>query len=220
MIELHQLKGHKDCTACERHAECPRNPGVPTERWGLPPSPSVPVLVVVGPCSTYTDHILWSPFYGKTGDVLRNILLDELATLCTIYGTALVRCHSATPPKSRHYKSCRPHHEDDVRHILGEHPCSDVRFLLLGSDAVAQFHRTWTGKPRSFRDALASNGRPLQIATRQCAVFSTYYPGAVLRNNSLIHSVEDHIELLVNTIRGHAPVPTEPVILPVRGPRS
>ncbi len=217
MIPLTLLPPQPDCRACLRWEQAPRNPGVPTTRWGLP-GPDAPVLIVIGPTPGYHEHVHSEPFVGKPGRLLRDILLADLSTLCTIYGTYLARCGPEPDAKARDYKACFSFHDSDFRAILDAHPGSQIHVLLLGADAAAQFHRLHLGSRCSHKDAIARNGKPHQIAGRTIPVFTTLHPAAILRNNSLIYTVEDHIELLSSTIRGCAPVPTDPDIQPPRPP--
>lgn len=216
-MNLPLFPSHPDCRSCERWELAPRNPGVPTIRWGLP-GPGSPVLIAIGPAPGYYDHVDNAPFSGKPGRLLRSIALANLSTLCTIYLTMMVRCGVEPDAKSRHYKSCYSHHDADLSAILAAHPSDFTAILLLGADATAQFHRLHFGKRLSHKDAMSSNGRPLLVHGRPIPVFSTLNPAAILRNNSLIHTLEDHVELLTATILGHAPIPTDPVILPARSP--
>ena len=216
-MNLTLFPSHADCRACGRWEQAPRNPGVPTTRWGLP-GPDAPVLICIDPAPGYHEHVHNEPFVGKPGRLLRDILLAELSTLCTIYGSYLVRCGPEPDAKSRDYKACHPHWSADLRSILDAHPSSQIHMLLLGSDAASHFHRAHLSARVSHKDAIASNGRPRSILGRTVHVFTTLHPAAVLRNNSLIHTVEDHVELLIATVRGCAPVPTDPDIQPPRSP--
>jgi uracil-DNA glycosylase family 4 len=216
-VNLPVFPSHPDCRACGRWEQTPRNPGVPTTRWGLP-GPDAPVLVCIGPAPGYHEHTHNEPFVGKPGRLLRDILLAELSTLCTIYGTYLVRCGPEPDAKARDYKSCHPHWSSDLAAILAAHPCSQIHMLLLGADAATQFHRLLLSTRCSHKDAMARNGKPVTTLGRELLVFSTLHPAAILRNNSLIHTVEDHIELLISTVRGCAPIPTDPDIQPPRSP--
>jgi uracil-DNA glycosylase family 4 len=182
------------------------------------PGPDAPVLIVIGPTPGYHEHVHSEPFVGKPGRLLRDILLADLSTLCTIYGTYLARCGPEPDAKARDYKACFSFHDSDFRSILDAHTGSQIHVLLLGADAAAQFHRLHLGSRCSHKDAIARNGKPHQIAGRTIPVFTTLHPAAILRNNSLIYTVEDHIELLSSTIRGCAPVPTDPDIQPPRPP--
>lgn len=217
MIPLTLLPPQPDCRACLRWEQAPRNPGVPTTRWGLP-GPDAPVLIVIGPTPGYHEHVHNEPFVGKPGRLLREILLAELSTLCTIYGTYLARCGPEPDAKARDYKSCFSFHHSDLTSILDAHPASQIHVLLLGSDATTQFHRLNLGARCSHKAAISRNGKPHQIAGRTIPVFATLHPAAILRNNSLIHTVEDHIELLISTVKGCAPTPTDPDIQPPRSP--
>jgi len=215
-VNLPVFPSHPDCRACGRWEQAPRNPGVPTTRWGLP-GPDAPVLVCIGPAPGYHEHVHNEPFVGKPGRLLRDILLAELSTLCTIYGTYLARCGPEPDAKARDYKSCHPHCSADLASILATNP-PQILVLLLGSDATAQFHRLHLGMRVSHKDAISQNGKVRQLAGTPVHVFATLHPAAILRNNSLIHTVEDHIELLISTVKGCAPVPTDPDIQPPRSP--
>lgn len=216
-MNLPVFPSHPDCRACGRWELVPRNPGVPTTQWGLP-GPGAPVLICIGPSPGYHEHVHNEPFVGKPGRLLRDILLAELSTLCTIYGTYLARCGPEPDAKARDYKSCFSFFTEDFRSILDAHPGSQIHVLLLGADATAQFHRLHLGARCSHKTAISRNGKPHQIAGRSIPVFATLHPAAILRNNSLIHTVEDHIELLISTVKGCAPTPTDPDIQPPRSP--
>lgn len=216
-MNLPVFPSHPDCRACGRWEQVPRNPGVPTTQWGLP-GPDAPVLICIGPAPGFHEHTHNEPFVGKPGRLLREILLAELSTLCTIYGTYLTRCGPEPDAKARDYKACFSHHDTDFRAIVAAHPEPQILVLLLGSDAATQFHRLHLGIRCSHKDAISRNGKPHQILGRNVPVFATLHPAAILRNNSLIHTVEDHIELLISTVRGCAPTPTDPDIQPPRSP--
>jgi uracil-DNA glycosylase family 4 len=174
-------------------------------------------LIVIGASPGYHEHLHDAPFMGNGGRLLRDVILAELYTLCTIYLTNLVRCGREPDAKSKDYKSCFPHHLEDMRQILETpHPAHYV--LLLGAPATVQFHRLHLGLKLRHSDAIAQNGRHHTVLGRSVPVFTTLHPGAVLLNNSLIHNVEDHVNLLISTIRGEAPAPTEPDIQPARSP--
>ena len=207
-----------DCRLCERWQE-PRNPGIPTTTWGLP-GPGHPVLIVVGPSPSFHDHLAIEPYRGKGGRLMRDIALANLSTLCTIYFTLLVRCGPTPDAKARHYKSCHTHAASDLNQILSAHTSDPLFILLLGADATIHFHRLHLHARTSHKSAINSNGKTHQIFGRSIPVFSTLNPAAILRNNSLIYTLEDHIELLTSTILGTSPIPTTPLIEPARAPRS
>lgn len=217
VARLPVFPSHPDCRACGRWELVPRNPGVPTTQWGLP-GPDAPVIVCIGPSPGYHEHIHAESFVGKPGRLLRDILLSELSTLCTIYGTYLTRCGPEPDAKSKDYKSCFNHHRDDLATIFTRHPDQPIFILLLGSSSTSQFHRLHLNLRYSHKASISQNGKLRQILGRSASVFTTLHPAAILRNNSLIHTVEDHIELLTSTIKGIAPIPTEPDIQPARSP--
>ena len=213
-MNLPLFPSHHECRSCDRWQEASCNPGIPTEGIG---DPGLPALVVVGASPGYHEHRSNAPFKGAAGRLLRDVVLAELSTLCTIYLTNLVRCGREPDAKSKHYKSCFPHHSSDLSAILETpHPAHYV--LLLGAPATVQFHRLHLGLKLRHSDAIAQNGRHHTVLGRSVPVFTTLHPGAILLNNSLIHNVEDHVNLLISTIRGEAPAPTEPDIQPARSP--
>lgn len=61
---MNLLPPQPDCRGCARWEQAPRNPGVPTTRWGLP-GPDAPVLIVIGPTPGYHEHTHNEPFVGK-----------------------------------------------------------------------------------------------------------------------------------------------------------
>lgn len=209
---------HSDCRSCPRWAHPPLNPGIPSTQWGLPPSPDTPVLIVIGPTPGFWEHFYNEPFRGKPGRLLREIILLNLSTLCTIYGTTLVRCGPSLNAKSADYKACFPHCSNDLQRIFDRHPPHKIHMLLLGSEATGNFLRKATGQRNTFKDALSQNGKPRTILQVQVPIFVTIHPAAVLRNNSHIHTIEDHIELLTATIQGVAATPTDPDIQDPRPP--
>ena len=196
-----------------------RNPGVPTIQWGLPPSRSTPILICIGPSPGYTEHLHNEPYTGKAGQLLRTIYLANLANLCTIYLTYMVRCGPEPDAKARDFKSCFSFHTQDLSTIVAtsEQP---IYVLLLGSPPVVQFHRLHLGLRLSAKEAFSINGRERTILNRTMSIFSTIHPAAVLRNNSLIYTIEDHIDLLTASILGAAPTPTEPDIRAARSPHN
>lgn len=208
---------HPTCRSCPRWEHVPRNPGTPTTQWGLS-STTAPVLLCIGPAPGFHEHSYNEPFRGKAGRLLRDIILVNLSTLCTIYGTYLTRCGPEPDAKARDYKACFPHHQADLATILTTHTLSPLYILLLGAATTTHFHRLHLNTRISHKSAISNNGRPHQILGRTIPVFATLHPAAVLRNNSLIYTVEDHIELLTATINGQAPTPSSPDIHPVRSP--
>jgi uracil-DNA glycosylase family 4 len=203
-----------DCRLCSRWELAPKNPGVPTIQVGIPGRDA---LVVVAPSPGYYEHVHNEPAVGKPGRLLREILLAELSTLCTIYLTYLVRCGVDQDSKSKDFKSCFTHHLADI-HSIWASPAPQIRVLLLGADATTQFHRLHLGIRVSHKEAIANNGKPRTILSRSVPVFATIHPAAILRNNSLIHTVEDHINLLTAHVKGQAPTPTDPDIQAPRSP--
>lgn len=216
-MNLPLFPSHPDCRACARHELAPCNPGVPTIQWGLP-GPGHPVLVVVGVTPNWHDHQLNEPFRGKPGRLLRDIILSNLSNLCTIYLTLMARCGPDFTAKARDYKSCFPHHLADLSQILGHHPSDPIHYLLLGSPATVQFHRLHLGLRVSQKEAFSLNGKERTILSRPSPVFSTWHPNAVIRNNSVIHSVEDHVTLLESHVRQQISPVSEPDIQPARSP--
>jgi uracil-DNA glycosylase family 4 len=213
-MNLPVFPSHPECRDCGRWELAPRNPGIPTTTVGVPGRDA---LVVVMPSPGYYEHLHNAPASGKPGRLLRDILLAELSTLCTIYLTCLVRCGVDQDTKSRDFTSCFPHHLADIHAIWATQP-PQIRVLLLGADATVQFHRLHLGIRMSHKAAISSNGKPRTILSRSVPVFATLHPAAILRNNSLIHTVEDHINLLTAHVRGQAPTPTDPDIQPPRPP--
>lgn len=61
----------------------------------------------------------------------------------------------------------------------------------------------------------ANDGRGSDIL-----VFHTFHPAAVLRSNNLIHAVAGHLQLLLNHLTGHTPVPSSPQFAVPFSPRS
>lgn len=216
-MNLPLFPSHPECRSCARWEQAPLNPGVPTTQWGLPGA-GVPVLIVIAPTPGYHEHMHNTPFMGKPGQLLRNIILDELSTLCTIYGTYLARCGPNLDAKARDFKACFSFHLSDLSAIFHHHPTQQIHILLLGSDATTQFHRLHLGIRLPLKAALSINGKPRTIFSRSVPVFATIHPAAVLRSHALISTIEDHIELLIATIKGCAPTPTDPDIQPARSP--
>ena len=206
-----------DCRSCDRWEAVPRNPGVPFSAWGEP-GPGRPVVVAVGAVPGFHEHNLNDSFRGKVGALLRDVILHDLSNSCTIYLGYMVRCGPEQDAKARHYKSCHGHLAEDLASILAAHPSDPIHVLLLGAKSSVEFHRLFLGMRLTHKECISSNGRVRTVLGRQIHVFSTLHPAEILRNNSLIYSVEDHVELLSSTIRGNAPVPTDPSIEAARAP--
>ena len=213
-MNLPVFPSHPDCRDCGRWEQVPKNPGVPTIAVG---APDLPALVVVGPTPGYHEHIHNEPMVGKPGRLLRSIYLHGLADLCTIYYTYMARCGPNPDAKAREYKCCFTHHLSDMAQILAV-PAPQIVVLLLGADTVRHFYRLHLGIRMSHKEAMSQNGKTRIIQSRELPIFSTLHPAAVLRNNSLIHTVEDHIDLLTAHIQGQAPSITDPDIQPARSP--
>lgn len=195
---LHQ---HPTCTLCPRHLLAPCNPGIPASTSGLPPSDSTPVLCVILPSPTYQDHrhnIIAHPS-SQTGDLLHSTLLHHLATIATIHILPLTRCNSNPNPAASAYKACFPHHLADLTLIHAANPIpKQIHMLLLGAAAATQFHRLHLQTKVTQKQLFTTNGRTQQILGRPHSIFSTWHPAAIILNNSLIHSTEDHLTLLTN----------------------
>ena len=113
-MNLPVFPSHPECRDCGRWELAPRNAGIPTTTVGVPGRDA---LVVVMPSPGYYEHLHNAPASGKPGRLLRDILLAELSTLCTIYLTCLVRCGVDQDTKSRDFTSCFPHHLTDIHAI-------------------------------------------------------------------------------------------------------
>jgi uracil-DNA glycosylase family 4 len=218
-MNLPVFPSRPSCRTCARWEQAPVNPGVPTIQWGLP-GPGHPVLVVVGVTPKFFDHQHNEPFRGKPGDLVRSVYLANLSNLCTIYLTLLVRCGPDLPAKAADFKSCFAHHLDDLHQILAAHPDDPVHILLLGAPATTHFHRHHLGIRLTQKDGFSQNGKQRIIQSRPVSVFSTFHPGDVLRSNSLIHPVEDHMTLLESHVKNERRAATDPDIQPPRSPHN
>lgn len=87
-------------------------------------------------------------------------------------------------------------------------------FSLI-SDTATSAKSSSTSAAAAESHAPPNNGRGKEVM-----IFSTYHPAAVLRTNNLIHACAGHLQLLLNHLTGHTPVPSSPHFIPPRNPRS
>lgn len=131
-LQLPVLPSRPACTGCDLHKTA-RHVGTPAIRLpdSLPPTPTNPVVIMLGRNPGRMENEANEPFVGKSGNVLRNGYCGgptPLKALATIYLFNTVRCFTpadAEPNWGKHTKPCFPHTLTDIEEVLRCHsrPC-------------------------------------------------------------------------------------------------
>jgi len=235
-IHLDQFPSRPDCTMCELHEEA-TNPGVPTVWWheSRDPFEDVPILIVLGMNPGYQEDKKNQPFIGPSGQLLKGPYLkgSKLNEVACVYFANAARCWtpSASPPRRKHFKSCFEHTIVDANNIVRARRDAKVAWLCCGAAAVDSLSSALLPSRINLSGSFKAQSLPfdlvgrdaegqLEAAGRQCNLFATYHPAAVLRNPNLIHAVADHLALLHSYLEGTIPVPSKPTLVPPRAPES
>jgi uracil-DNA glycosylase family 4 len=213
---------HPECQLCDRHTRVGPggHVGVPTVSLGLPPSPDTPAVVLIGMNPGYYESQKNEPFVGKSGQLMRKCYLGciSLETRASIYLTNAARCGPEADVKQREFNACFPYTIEDLRLVFETHTEVEPAVVLLGADAVRQFHRHVLDRRSNLRQAFNRNGARHFFERRSFVMFSTYHPAFLLRNYAMSHAVADHLALLDDHLRGILREPTQPHIVPPRPP--
>ena len=188
------------------------------------PDPCNALLWVIGQNPGLNEDRANEPFIGACGKLLRSHYLARLdlnhnGIAC--YISNAVRCYTAsnaspTFPQSR---ACAPYLTADAHRISLAY---DHRLLILALGAVAI--RTIcmaVGAPNQRQSLgwwLERQGHAIRFpgAPQSWSVFTSYHPGALLRNDRLYTQVADHMMLLRNVLTGRTPPDSTPVIVEPR----
>jgi len=135
-------------------------------------------------------------------------------------------CPKPLSPKGRRskkVKSTGPVSEEDslfAKVISATSPSTTVatesapKPSLMMEDAATSAAASPT-ESSSKSSASSNDGRGSDIL-----VFHTFHPAAVMRSNNLIHAVAGHLQLLLNHLTGHTPVPSSPQFVVPFSPRT
>ena len=226
---------HPNCTLCPLHASVKKNVGIPTIHYGLPPSPTTPALFFIGMNPGYYEDINNEPFFPverlpstgrpNSGYILREQYIRPLgiASVATIYISNIVRCGPDPKPPAKSVVACYPYLDADLCSVVRTHCHSRVGVVLLGEFAAVQFFRRSLGlRGITVNDCRMANGQEWAFADdgNTITTFTTYHPAGVLRKGSLITSVDEHMELAADFIKGTLVPATPPNIIPNRAPRT
>lgn len=219
------LPSNPECTLCPLH-EFPRNPGIGAVwlRRSCPPAPALPGVLFLGQNPGYEEDLRSEPFVGPSGRILRDayILGSGLNTLASVYLTNAARCRTPgnTPPTRAHYKACMPYTRRDLASLATVHQILYV--CTLGAPATAAFFKDLVHEKGnvSLSEAFTRAGLKYWLPDLSLSVvfFATYHPAYILRDRKHIHAVNGHLTLLADTIRGTAPLPSSPTLIPPRNP--
>lgn len=212
------LPADPTCTACELHKYA-KNPGLPGVLLSssLPPSPTTPLLVILGMAPSYSDdRHMTGPLKGGAQHLFNTVYLPPLCAAATIVLLQTVRCYTpaTTPPKPKQCRTCFSNHStDDLRaachHLAPETPRA---LLCLGAHAIATVTKYTQPKSWSLRTAFTKQGTPSTL-WGDYPIFTTFSPGAVMHSPNLIHPVTDHITLVHSALVGTMPVASSPHIV-------
>lgn len=210
------------CTSCDLHKYA-RNPGVPGTilSTSLPPSPTTPVLAVLGMNPGFQEDRTNEPFVGPSGKLLREVYLPSILPLATIILLNTARCYtpSSAPPKPRHFRTCFPKFSavdlDTIAKTLD--PATPRLLLCAGAHAISTVTKFTHPKPWSLTSAFTRQGTPTNL-WGDWSLFTTFHPAAVLRSRNLLHPVADHMTLVHAALIGAMPVASSPRVVPPFSP--
>jgi uracil-DNA glycosylase len=124
-MNLPVLPSRPSCTLCPLHQSA-KSVGTPAI-WlptSLPPSPTTPIVVMLGRNPGRNENEKNEPFVGRSGKVLREGYLggpDPIYRRATVYLFNTVRCYTpadAVPNWGTHTKPCFPHTLTDLEEVL------------------------------------------------------------------------------------------------------
>ena len=193
-------------------------------KGSVEPPPSTIPLYVLGMNPGLHEDKRNLPFVGPSGRMVRETYFggeNSLASRTSIYLGNAVRCWTplSAQPKAKHYDACWTHTAEDLQQIWKAHSQQRLSLLCLGVQASKSALKNLCGsKARNFSRILESQGLP-SLCDRYSLYF-TFHPAAVLRNGNLIYAVADHLSILSAALEGQRPVPSTPLVIAPRAPRS
>ncbi len=206
------------CTHCTLNTGCKR-PGISSTIRG-PWDSHRPTLYVLGMNPGLEEDTYGVPFIGPSGKLLTNTYLgstgiDKLANII-IANTA--RCYTSTkPPTAKQFRECTTRWNlPELAHLHGV--SRSLSILALGSHAIGTLTKLFDGKALPLASAIKSQPLSIAVGDDNVPVFITYHPAALLRDNSLIQAVRDHLHHLHNHLLGHEPFASTPTIVPPAPP--
>jgi len=218
-MNLPVLNQRPECTQCDLHKTGCKSVGMAMQ-WlptSLPPSPTTPVVVCVASFPSYHDDAANVPLTGPSGQVCRAAYLAPLSQKATIYITDALRCNpkglTDFKPNAKMLNACSYTLRQDLGLIYATQKASTLRYILILGSVASNAVLGCT-----LKGALAQNATPAIF--HHYTVLTTHHPAAIVHQPPLIHSVADHIQLLVDHLNSEAPVPTKPNFVPPRMPQT
>lgn len=163
---LPSLPQLSSCTLCPLHTVA-RSIGIGLHYlpFSLPPSPTTPILLIIGQNPGNNEDREGTPFIGKSGHILQlaYIRAHNLHLHASIYLTNICRCYhrDGDGPTNSHYRACRPHLLTDLSHLLDGRGPSSLTILTLGAPATTHTYAL-LGRPRvTLASALTHQGASL-----------------------------------------------------------
>lgn len=213
------LIGHPACDLCPLHEEA-ISVGIPTRQLNACPPNPLAVLLFVGQNPGNNEDTHNKSFIGRSGDLLINTYIKgaHFDEECVIFLANTARCYTpaASGPKLRQYATCLPYLLDDIALISSAFPTLPLVIVTLGSPATQHVWAHYTSKkPKDWtlRKAFSSQGLSFPPSP-PTVLFATYHPAYVLRENSHILTVQDHLQLVINFLSGNLATPSLPTIVP------
>jgi len=208
-----QFPRHSNCTLCDLH-DGANHVGIPTVHMeeSLAPALDTPALIILGQNPGYHEdsHPIGLPFVGPSGQLLRQVYLDAkingktlLERMC-VYLSNAARCGPDSITREGPYNACIPYFVDDVKKIAKVH--DKVYLLICAAKGVTALWKYELGeKNYTQKNSFNNQNCVVDIGGCQVTCFSTFHPAAIMRQNRLIHVVNDHLQLMCNCLDGNAP---------------
>ena len=212
------LPASEGCTSCDLTTGCKR-PGISSVVRG-DYDPNKPTLYVLGMNPGLEEDTYGTPFIGPSGKLLTNTYLTStsITALANIIIGNSARCYTSTkPPTSKQFRDCTTRWAlPELAHL--HNTSKSLTLLALGAHAVATLTKLFDGKPLPLASAIKAQPLSILIGDTNVPLFVTYHPAALLRDNSLIQPVRDHLQHLYNHLLGHEPFASKPHITPPAPP--
>jgi len=164
---------YKTCTTVCMHAECTSDKSR---------------LMIIGEAPGATEDAEGTPFVGRSGKLLREIVSESGVKHFGVVYTNAVRCRPPDnkTPTTRQIAYCKPYllsdidmYKPDVVMLLGNTPLKS----MLGESGI-------------------TNWRGVKIEKDGITYVPTYHPAYVLRNQSIIGDMLDDFDLVYNILDG------------------
>lgn len=220
-MPLPVLPSHPACTLCPLSSAGILHPGIAGRHVpeSLPPSPTTPLIYFLGQNPGHNEDRANSPFVGASGRLVTEgmILPLSLHTLASIYLSNAVRCHTHdnAKPTAKSQKACFPHTLAELALL----PHSRLYIVCLGETATSSLFKYGLGRSKITQsDALSLNLEPFTLGTTPFIHISTYHPAYTFRNPNISLTIDTHMRLLSDHLRGLAATRSSPTLIPPRAP--